>query len=106
MKKVNFIKVEKLEKYSNWLKNCYYYNGNKKFKSQNSYFNYMRLAIADLCLNADQFLSINQPGILKSILKSLLNSSLFNNRSKKLQSDIVSSFKAYIAFHAAQQNIA
>jgi hypothetical protein len=96
---------QSLERFSNWLKNHYKVNG-KNFKSYVTYSYYMQLAVTDLRIKQDQFFSINKPGLLKAILRSLRNSGLFKSRDTKLQRDIISSFKAYIKFNTSFQNFA
>lgn len=103
MKKVNF--KLRVEKFTNWLKNSYTKDNGERFKSWVNYGYYIEQAVLDLCVNPDQFASINKAGIVKSILNALDRSGKFQSRPVKIQSDIKSGFKAYIKFLEANPSL-
>lgn len=87
--------------YAQWLNKSYFYkvgDNLKKFKSGLPYANYMELAISDLGISPKDFKMYSKPGLLKSFLKSLKVSSIFQQRDMKIQSDIISAFNAYINY--------
>lgn len=103
------IKVSELLKgFVNWLIKSYHYTvGTKnpksvKFKkgSAVNYTMYMTLAIEDLGIRPTDFFNYSQPGLLKAFLKRLQEATTFTNRDLKLQSDIISAFKAYIKYQS------
>ncbi len=92
-----------LNGFAHWLNKSYYYkigDNLKKFKSGLAYANYMMFAISDLGIDPTTFEKYSQPGLLKSFLKRLKVSNSFINRDLKIQSDITSAFKAYIAYQS------
>lgn len=93
----------------NWLKNNYhYYVGDKnnrrriKFKtgSASNYKKYLTLAIIDLGINSSTF-KYSSPGLLFSFLKKLEELNSFQKRDLKTQSNIISAFRAFIAYKDA-----
>lgn len=93
-----------LKGYVKWLNSSYFYkvgDNLKKFKSGLPYANYMELAISDLGMNPQDFKTYSKPGLLKSFLKSLRETSVFQQRDLKIQSDILSAFNAYISYRVA-----
>lgn len=84
----------------NWLNKSYYYKVGeqmKKFKSGRSYGEYLGMAMDDLGIHSGTF-SNSKPGILKAMKNSLEKTSSFLQRDVKIQSDIMSAFKAYIKY--------
>lgn len=93
-----------LSGFAYWLNRSHYYkvgDNLKKFKSGLAYANYMMYAISDLGIDPATFEKYSQPGLLKSFLKSLKNTGIFKQRDKKIQSDIISAFNAYIKYRVA-----
>ncbi|MFT6441577.1 MAG: hypothetical protein ACJASQ_001614 [Crocinitomicaceae bacterium] len=93
-----------LNGYSKWLNKSYFYkigDNLKKFKSGLPYASYLELAISDLGISPKDFKEYSKPGLLKSFLRSLKGSSIFQQRDLKSQSDIVSAFNAYISYRIA-----
>jgi hypothetical protein len=92
-----------LNGYAKWLNKSYFYkvgDNLKKFKSGLPYANYMELAISDLGIRPEDFKMYSKPGLLKSFAIRLESSAQFLRREAKVQSDILSAFKAYIKYQS------
>lgn len=112
MKKLQFnadqflIIKDLLKGFIKWLGNKHYYiknNQSIKFKkcSIPNYIKSIALAIHDLGISPLDFIKHSKPGLLKTFLKRLQESTTFKNRESKIQSNIISAFNAYIKYRIA-----
>ena len=89
-----------------WLENKHYYirkNKSIKFKkcSIPNYIKNISRAIQDLGISPLDFIKYSKPGLLKSFLKRLQETTTFKNRESKIQSNIISAFNAYIKYRVS-----
>lgn len=92
-----------LKDFIKWLGNKHYYTKKDKlikFKkcSIPNYIKNLSRAIQDLGISPLDFIKYSQPGLLKTFLKTLQESTTFKSRDSKIQSNIISAFNAYIKY--------
>jgi hypothetical protein len=101
MKSLNYTIQKILTGYENWLDEIYYYQQGDltiKFVSGNSYSSFLTKAIADLRMNPHVFKHYSRPDLVSSLESKIVNSTTFEKRSLKMQTNIISAFRAYIKY--------
>jgi hypothetical protein len=101
MKSLNYTIQKILTGYENWLDEIYYYQQGDltiKFVSSNSYSSFMAKAIFDLNINPHDFKYYSRPDLISSLESRIMKSASFEKRSSKMQTNIVSAFRAYIKY--------
>jgi hypothetical protein len=101
MKSLNYTIQKILAGYEKWLDEIYYYQQgdlNIKFVSTNSYSSFMTKAISDLNINPHDFKYYSRPDLISSLESRIMKSTSFEKRSSKMQTNIVSAFRAYIKY--------